>query len=323
MTTAAAEPATHPLVAIITPVYNGGKFLEETMECVQKQTYPNLVHVVLDNCSKDNTAEIIEKYKDAKIPVLAYKNEEVLPIVPNWNAAFGHTPKDAKYIRLLCADDTMTPDFIEKTVAVAEKDDSISAVCTRITKNDDPVDFSWPDQEVMDGDEVVRRFFKAKIGFFAVHSLMRADVLELRTPFLDASYVGFDFEVFLALLKDKKMGMVHEELGWVRIHAESQTSTVMLSKNTHFADWYSALYQHGKDVFTDEEFQTVSKNYERYYLGKCRGWKRAGGDDIVKFHKDRIAEVRSPVTLWDEVDSLVHGAMVKLGARPGWTGWPN
>ncbi len=323
MTNATTNNTDHPLVAIITPVYNGGKFLEETMECVQNQTYPNIVHVVLDNCSKDNTAEIIEKYKDSKIPVLPYKNEDVLPIVPNWNAAFGHTPKDAKYIRLLCADDTMKPDFIEKTVAVAEKDEDISAVCSLITKNDDSVEFSWPDQEVMDGDEVIRRFFKAEIGFFAVHSLMRADVLELRTPFLNASYTGFDFEVFLAILKGKKMGMIHEELGWVRIHGESQTSTVMLSKNTHFADWYSTLYDHGKDVFSEEEFKRVAKRYERYYLGKCRGWQRTGADEIVKFHKDRIAEVRSPVTMWDEVDSLVHGAMVKIGARPGWTGWPN
>ena len=38
-----------PLVAIATPVYNGAEYLADTMACVQAQTYPNLVHCVLDN----------------------------------------------------------------------------------------------------------------------------------------------------------------------------------------------------------------------------------------------------------------------------------
>ena len=40
-----------PTVAVVTPVYNGAKFLREAMLSVQAQTYPNLVHFVLDNAS--------------------------------------------------------------------------------------------------------------------------------------------------------------------------------------------------------------------------------------------------------------------------------
>src|ERR1700731_169502 len=49
-----------PLVAITTPVYNGERYLGETMACVQAQTYPNLVHLVVDNASTDRSAEIID-----------------------------------------------------------------------------------------------------------------------------------------------------------------------------------------------------------------------------------------------------------------------
>lgn len=323
MTDTTTNKSEFPLVAIVTPVYNGEKYLEETMDCVQAQTYPNLIHVVLDNCCKDNSAAIIDKFENAKVPVLRFKNEETLPITENWNTCISHAPDEAKYIRLLCADDTMTPDFIEKTVKIAETDDEITAVCTQITKNDDPVDFNWPDQDVMDGNEVIRRFFKADIGFFAVHSLMRHDVVNLRDPLFESRYVGFDFEAFLAILKDKKMGMVHEELGWVRIHQDSQTSTIMLKKNTHFADWHTTLYIYGKDVFTPKEFADVSKNYERYYLGQCRNWLRNGGKEIVQFHMDRIAESRPPITAMDKLDSRIHGALTKFGFRKAWTGWPN
>jgi len=276
-----------PLVAVVTPIYNGGKHLEETMECVQAQTYPNIVHIVLNNASKDNTAEIIAKYANGttNFPVIAHKNQAVLPIGENWNAAISHTPKDAKYIRFLCADDLMKPDFVEKSVAIAEFDDNISAVASYITKNDTPQDFG---------------------------------------VLFDASMLGMDFEAFLAILKNKKLGMIHEELGWVRMHEDSQTSTVMLKKNTHFADWHTALYRHGKDVFSPAEFEAVAKNFERYYLGKCRGWQREnGGNEVVKYHEKRFAETRSPITNMDKLDSLLHGALVKAGIRPSWTGWPN
>ena len=46
------------LVAVLTPVYNGARFLRETMECVQASDYTNMVHVILDNASTDATPEI-------------------------------------------------------------------------------------------------------------------------------------------------------------------------------------------------------------------------------------------------------------------------
>ncbi len=42
-----------PLVAVVTPVYNGEKYLAETMECVQAQDYPELVHIVRITLRRD------------------------------------------------------------------------------------------------------------------------------------------------------------------------------------------------------------------------------------------------------------------------------
>jgi glycosyltransferase involved in cell wall biosynthesis len=55
-----------PLVTIITAVYNGEEYLEETIQRVLAQTYPNLEYVIVDGGSKDQTLEIIKKY-EAKI----------------------------------------------------------------------------------------------------------------------------------------------------------------------------------------------------------------------------------------------------------------
>ena len=82
-----------PLVAVVTPVYNGAKYLAATLACVQRQTYPNLVHVVLDNASTDETPAIIRSFEGGRVPILTARNAEALPQLPNWNAALRMTPK--------------------------------------------------------------------------------------------------------------------------------------------------------------------------------------------------------------------------------------
>lgn len=313
-----------PLVAIITPVYNGAAFLRETMECVQAQDYPNLVHVVLDNCSKDGTAEIIAEFKDRRVPVISARNAEVLPLYSNWNTAFSHAPADAKYVRLLCADDKMTPDCTSRMVEIAETDPEILLVGTNIYKNDDKIPFVWPeDTNVLDGREVVRRFFRNEIGFFAVHMLMRRDVMDWRNPVYDDAYVGADFESVLGILLHGKFGMVHDHLGWVRIHDASETAKTIVKKNTHFVDWLKALYRHGPEVFTPDEFRAVAKRYERHYLRKALRWRKEGGPDAAERHFKALEETRGPIRAPDYVDAMIDWAMIRAGFRRYWSGWPN
>lgn len=53
-----------PLVTIITPTYNRADFLDETIQSVLQQDYPNIEYIVLDDGSKDNTQEVLSKYGD-------------------------------------------------------------------------------------------------------------------------------------------------------------------------------------------------------------------------------------------------------------------
>jgi len=50
------------LVSIITPVYNADRFISETIESVQSQTYENWEMILVDDCSSDNSKKIIEEY---------------------------------------------------------------------------------------------------------------------------------------------------------------------------------------------------------------------------------------------------------------------
>ena len=60
------------LISIIIPVYNSSKYLAETIESIENQTYQNYEAIFIDDGSEDNSIETIEKYKskNAKIKII-------------------------------------------------------------------------------------------------------------------------------------------------------------------------------------------------------------------------------------------------------------
>ena len=54
----------HPKFSIVTVTYNAGKVLEDTIQSVISQTYHNVEYLIIDGGSKDNTLDIVEKYRD-------------------------------------------------------------------------------------------------------------------------------------------------------------------------------------------------------------------------------------------------------------------
>lgn len=116
-----------PEVSIITPSYNSATFIGETIESVQKQTFSSWEMIIVDDCSEDNTVEIIKKYikKDSRIKIITtYKNSG--PAVARGKAI---NVAEGDFIAFLDSDDLWEKEKLEMQVGYMKKFD-IAATCT-------------------------------------------------------------------------------------------------------------------------------------------------------------------------------------------------
>jgi glycosyltransferase involved in cell wall biosynthesis len=318
-----AADSTKPLVAVVTPVYNGAAYLAEVMESVQAQTYPSIVHCVLDNASTDATPEIIASFRNRSVPLVTARNPDLLTMDENWNAALELIPAEAAYFRILCADDPIVPETTTKMVALAESDPAISVVTTAIWRNGVEQDFRWPkDRTVFDGKEALRRYFTVDGAIEARQAMMRREALRSARPFFDLN-VGHsaDIDAVLRMLKYGKLGFLHEPLIKVLEHADNQTVSDMIPLKVHFNDWLITMRRHAPYAF-GYDYPKLEKRYWRFYLRRMLRW-RLKSKRVFDRHVELLDKIGSRPTPHDFADAIFDFGLEKLGLRKSWYAYPN
>lgn len=122
------RPDDQPLVAVLTPVYNGEKYLAECIESVLTQTYSRWEYIIVNNCSTDGTLEIAQRYASQDNRIRVHNNDEFLTVIQNHNHAFRLMSAESRYCKVLQADDWLFRDCLEKMVEVAEQNPTVGLV---------------------------------------------------------------------------------------------------------------------------------------------------------------------------------------------------
>ena len=101
-----------PVVSVVIPVYNAEKYIEETINSVLQQTFKDFEIIAVDDCSTDNSLQILNALaeKDARIRV--FKNEKNSRVAETRN--FGVQHAKGEFIALLDADDKWKVDKLQK-----------------------------------------------------------------------------------------------------------------------------------------------------------------------------------------------------------------
>ena len=100
-----------PLVSIITPVYNAERFLSDTIKSVQNQTYKNWEILLIDDCSKDNSAQIIKEFQkyDNRTKYIKLKKNSGASVSRNE----GIRNAKGRFIAFVDSDDIWKPEKLE------------------------------------------------------------------------------------------------------------------------------------------------------------------------------------------------------------------
>lgn len=112
--------SSNPLVSVITPLYNGAKYIEETIQSVINQNYKNWEMIIVDDCSTDNSRDIVKEFtnKDNRIKLVESETNFGGPARPR---NIGLDEAKGQYIAFLDADDIWLPEKIEKQISFIQE----------------------------------------------------------------------------------------------------------------------------------------------------------------------------------------------------------
>ena len=314
------------LAAYLTPVYNGERFLAETMECVQQSDYRNLVHVILDNASTDRTPEIIASFKGRRVPILVYRNEKTLTMVENFNAIVEHIPAGVEFVRFLCADDLVAPSALSKMVAVAKRDERVSLVGCYCDIEGNTGPELGRDQSVFAGSGIVRSYLRRELMVLSgTHFLYRCRDLIRAIPNFDRALrarADGDLAIRVALLGS--FGFVHEVLAEFRVHGESHTARIAETHGDLLYEWLVLLDRYGPKVLDPAEYAECRTRYRRYFLRRSfLPLIREGNLEYFSLQMKRLADLNDRADLLDFADAMGEWLYFTLTGQRGRVGAPS
>jgi glycosyltransferase involved in cell wall biosynthesis len=281
-----------PLVTVVTPLYNGEKYLAECIESVLNQTYLHWNYVIVNNCSTDGSLAIAASYaaKDRRIRI--HNNEKLVGRNANHNIAFRQISPESKYCKVVHADDWLFPDCIARMVNVAEAHPSVVIVGAYVLSGTQIScdGLAYP-STFLSGTEICRRVLLDKLHIFGCPTslLIRSDVIRQHEAFYNETNEHADKEVCLDVLQNADFGFVHEVLTFQRLHEEAATA-FSDRVNTYLPGNLMILKKYGPVYLNDEEYETCLQDHmESYYsfLADILIYRR--DSEIIEYHKRALS----------------------------------
>jgi len=286
-----------PLVSVVTPVYNGEKYLAECIESVLDQTYPNWEYIILNNCSTDNTLEVAEEYatRDKRIKIIS--NQDFLKQIPNWNEALRKISPDSKYCKVIHADDWITPECLQKMVTRAEQYPSAGIISAYrfIGSKVSGVrgeGLSY-DTKFLTGDETVRKDMKTSLYLFGTPSsiLYRSDLIRERKSFYNPGVVHADADICYDILRRSDFAFVHQLLSFTRMHDES-TTTFCNYYHTYSLFNIYVIKEYGNHYLTEEEYnRLLSKKISDHHHALVKIMFNGRNKTVWEYHKSELKKM--------------------------------
>jgi len=266
-----------PLVSVCIPVYNGSRYIAETVESVLRQTWQNWELIVVDNASTDDTAPILERLmaasSDPRIKV--HRNPCTVAAPENWNVAV--RAAQGEFIKLLCADDVLYPGCLESQVKIFDAHPRVTVVAGARTVINAAGNRLFTrcgiaKEGVYVGRDMVRRCLLSGtniIGDPVVVMCRRSSIEEV--GLFDPTVVYCtDLEMWLRLLGVGDLYFSTDPVGYYRIHGGAAARGF---RNVVVRDFlHTASLQEKRGTVKFTQFERKQMAVKSYAQGLIRQW---------------------------------------------------
>lgn len=237
----------NPLVTVVGLCYNHNRYVLETLESIRKQTYPYLQVILVDDCSTDNSVEIVEQFlREQNLTWKFVKHEKNQGIPKSLNEALSIAK--GEYVKFIACDDVLLPDCVETLVnAIQPLSKEYAMVYADVLTIDESskqfgltpfTERGWQKETDVPSGKLFLEL--SKLCFIpAVSTLMRTSVLH--TLRFDEKLLFEDWDMWLRISKQYLIKGIATPVVQYRIHRAS-------------------MYQQKSPAYLDAELRTVQKH---------------------------------------------------------------
>jgi len=274
------------LVSIVVPVFNGENHLRDLIESIQNQTHQNLEIIFTEGGGSDSSTQIITEYavNDPRIQVIL--TQDRISAAENWTKATQAASAD--FIKLICQDDLLSPDSIEKQLQdLIDFPNAIMAIAQRdVVDRNGKVLYSKRgltglNAKEIHGSEVIRTCYLRGTNVIGepLAVLFRREPLLAAMPWTDHNPLMLDLDTYQKVAPTGTVVTRHESLGAFRVSPSSwstRLAKLQLEQTKAWQDQY-AREAHPKPSRTEQIQSAAGRHLQvnlrraAYTLLKARG----------------------------------------------------
>lgn len=280
----------YPKLSIGLPVYNGERFLQQSLDSLLAQTFTDFELIISDNASTDNTEEICRSYAAKDQRIRYYRNPENIGCAHNFNRVFELAT--GEYFKWAAYDDLHAPEFLQKCIEILDQDVTVILCHSQVYFIDEQGKFlqTYDIKLKTDSDKPQERFQEllSKHLCYPIYGVIRHSVLK-NIPLM-GGYGNADGVLLLRLGMIGKFYEIPEYLFFARSHAQQsmsmffpnyllftnnnpQYSLNMLPDYYAYAVWFDTQNQ-GKILFPHwrimwEYLQSINHSCLSFYEQLC------------------------------------------------------
>lgn len=241
----------NPLVSVITPSFNQGKYIEETILSVLNQDYKNIEYIIIDGVSSDNSVDIIKKYGSKLTYWLSEPDKGQADAINK-----GFLKSTGEFICWVNSDDLIYPDFISSRLKQFQLHPDIDMIYGDVDQGPDP-DNSWLRKGKQTSFLSMLKTINVPIP--QQSAIWRRKVME-KTGFLDPKWhVLLDMDYFIRISKNHNILYIPGSLTFFRVHRNSKSINGAIKWAEELPEYYKSLVEEWDDY----------KKRRHFVLAKC------------------------------------------------------